>query len=233
MSVAIVLIEPRNPLNIGAAARAASNFGFNDLRLVRPYRAAVDEARSAAGGAWLLEQAQQFATLPEAIHDCTVVFGTSSRQPRELALPIHTLAAMPGLLSNTRSALLFGSEKTGLSNEDMSHCHHLIRIPTRPEHDSMNLGQAVALCLYELIRKEGEPALYEPQRHEASQEAMQRLTLSLNEALTLAGYPATNITDERTRQLLLRLQPSARDADILQGMLRQILWKLRAEPEQK
>src|SRR2546430_15232756 len=149
----VILVAPRNPLNIGAAARAMSNFGFFHLRVVNPYELAFREARSAVGAVPLLAQATEFKTVAEAVADCTLVVGTTSVGQRQLQHSARRLDQAASLLSKQlaggRVALLFGSEKRGLSNEDLSHCHWLLRIPTREEHRSMNLGQAVAVCLYE------------------------------------------------------------------------------------
>jgi tRNA/rRNA methyltransferase len=130
-------------------------------------------------------------------------------------------------------ALLFGSEKFGLSNEDMSHCHWLMRIPTRAEHGSMNLGQAVAICLYELQRDES--AVKKPVSSEsapASAENLERLTNIFLELLTESGYTQERTlesTELKLRRMILRLRLPAHDAEILLGMLRQALWKIRAK----
>jgi tRNA C32,U32 (ribose-2'-O)-methylase TrmJ len=139
-------------------------------------------------------------------------------------------------LANSRVALLFGSEKRGLSNEDLSHCHWLLRIPTREEHRSMNLGQAVAVCLYELAcdpRASVKPAKHVP----ATAAELERLTALLLDALRSSGYLKSNPssshkrrsaapTEEKIRRLVHRLHLSASDADLTLGILRQIFWKL-------
>src|SRR5512147_2932599 len=153
----VVLVAARNPLNIGAAARAMSNFGAMQLRVVNPYSIAFREARSAVGAADLLARAEEFAALPDAVADCSLVVGTTALQHRELQHPLRGLDQggdlIRGALKSGRVAIVFGSEKRGLSNDDLSHCHWLMRIPTREAHSSMNLGQAVAVCLYELVRE--------------------------------------------------------------------------------
>src|SRR5271166_982287 len=151
----VVLVATRNPLNLGAAARAMSNFGFAHLRVVNPYELAFREARSAVGASALLTDAQEYKSVADAVADCTLVVGTTAVRHRELQHPLRRLEYGTRLIrkqlaSRGRVALLFGSEKVGLSNHDLSHCHWLVRIPTREEHISMNLGQAVAVCLYEL-----------------------------------------------------------------------------------
>src|SRR5215467_13241134 len=150
------MVATRNPLNIGASARAMANFDFSRLRVVNPYDVAFREARSAVGAAPLLQKAEDFTSLAEAVSDCHLVVGTTSVGHRELQHPIRRLEygarQIRRALTGSPVALLFGSEKFGLSNDDLSHCHWLMRIPTVGQDLSMNLGQAVALCLYELAR---------------------------------------------------------------------------------
>jgi TrmH family RNA methyltransferase len=227
------MVSTRNPLNIGAAARAMANFGFARLRVVQPYHVAFREARSAVGAAPLLAAAEEFADVSQAIADCNLVVGTTSVGHRELRQPIRRLEYGARLirrrLDRSPVALLFGSEKFGLSNDDLSHCHWLMRIPTIDPDLSMNLGQAVALCLYELAR-DSAAALARPERiRRATAADTEQLTRLLLEALTRSGYinPVTGAsTEQKIRRLLRRLDPPARDAPVLLGMLRQILWKL-------
>src|SRR5882757_2674687 len=117
----VVLANPRNPLNIGAAARAMSNFGFFHLCVVNPYELAFRESRSAVGATPLLARAEEFKTVAEAVEDCTLVVGTTSVGQRQLQHPVRRLDQAARFLRKTlagsRVALLFGSEKRGLSNE--------------------------------------------------------------------------------------------------------------------
>jgi tRNA/rRNA methyltransferase len=157
-NLCVVLVGTRNPLNVGAVARAMSNFGAMELRAVRPYEKAWREAKSAVGAGELLARAKEFASLAEAVADCSLVVGTTAVGNREMKHPLRGLdegARLIGKRMETgRVAVLFGSEKWGLSNEDLSYCHWLMRIPTRVEHRSMNLGQAAAVVMYELGRKD-------------------------------------------------------------------------------
>jgi len=225
----VVLVAPRNPLNIGAAARAMSNFGCLHLRLVNPYHVAFREARSAVHSGDVLQAAREYSTLPEAIADCGLVVGTTSIGNRELRHTIRRLE--PGgriirkHLAATRVGLVFGSEKFGLSNEDMSYCHWLMRIPTREEHGSMNLGQSVAVCLYELVRASA--AVKAETHRAASAEELDRLTNMLVEALAESGYLHSNSTTEKVRRLMRRMNLSEHDAEVWFGMMRQINWKLK------
>jgi len=229
----VVLVSPRNPLNIGAAARAMSNFGFSRLRVVNPYEVAFREARSAVGAASVLEAAEEFQTVAEAVADCTLVVGTTAVGRRELQQPLRRLEYGARLirrrLAASPVALLFGSEKFGLSNDDLSHCHWLMRIPTREEHASINLGQSVAVCLYELVRDAKAETLKPERAKRATAGDLERITQRLLEVLQKSGYvhPRTSgSTEEKIRRLVRRLHLTARDAEIWLGMLRQILWKV-------
>ena len=125
-------------------------------------------------------------------------------------------------------AIVFGSEKTGLSNDDLTHCHWLMHIPTRGQHLSMNLGQAVAVTLYELVR-DAKPFNAFDEHLPATAAELERLTTALLEALRVSGYatPATlAATEEKARRMIRRMNLNGRDAEVLLGMLRQILWKL-------
>jgi tRNA/rRNA methyltransferase len=231
--VAIVLVRPRNPLNIGAAARAMSNFGFDDLRLVEAYRVAVDEARSGVNAESVLAQAREYASVGDAVADCHLVAGTSALGPREPQQRVFNLKTAAARLrrTNHRIALLFGSEKFGLSNEDLSHCHWLIRIPTRRAHRSMNLGQAVAVTLYELIRNQPAPVENVLLPRRASAESSDRVVQYLAEALSESGYmkpPVEESQQQKLRRLVTRMRLSEKDAVVWQGMLRQILWRMRS-----
>jgi TrmH family RNA methyltransferase len=226
----VVLVSTRNPLNIGAAARAMSNFGFLRLRLVTPFDMSFREARSAVGATDLLRDAEVFPTVAEAIADCSLVVGTTAVGARQPEHPVYRLnEAAPKIhahLGTSPAALLFGSEKRGLSNEDLSYCHWLTRIPTRNEHDSMNLGQAVAVCLYELIRSEVKQAPEgRPDVSAASGEELDRLTRTLLQALTASGYTKPNTeaaTEEKARRLIRRMSLSSGDAETLTGMIAKI-----------
>jgi len=234
----VVLVAARNPLNIGAAARAMSNFGFRRLRVVNPYEAGFREARSAVGASALLQSAEEYKTVAEAVADCTLVVGTTAVRHRELQHPLRRLEYGARLirkqLGSSRVALLFGSEKFGLSNAALSHCHWLMRIPTCEENISMNLGQAVAVCLYELVRDGKAPRPAEDAKRATSVE-LERLTTTLLEVMRTSGYltrrPIADV-EERMRRLVRRLNLPARDAVVWLGILRQAVWKLRSAKPQ-
>jgi TrmH family RNA methyltransferase len=230
----VVLVRTRNPLNIGAVARAMSNFGAAHLRLVEPYEKAFRDAVSAVGAEALLEKAREFASVEAAVADCALVVGTTAIGNRELQHELHSLEAAAGKirrkLAKGNVALLFGSEKTGLSNRDLSHCHWLLRIPTRQEHRSMNLGQAAAVVIYELARgtrkRPGRAGVPPP---DADMATLDRINGALRKALELSGYihrRSAGSAEEKLRRMLLRFELSSADAEVLLGMLRKILWKL-------
>ena len=232
----VVLVGASNPLNIGAAARAMSNFGFLRLRVVNPYEVAFREAKSAVGAASLLTNAEEFKGVADAVADCTLVVGTTAVRHRELQHPLRRLEYGARLirkeLATGRVALVFGPEKTGLSNDDLSYCHWLMNIPTREQHISMNLGQAVAVCLYELVRNGKKTAAAKERKEKrASAGEVERISDGLLEALHLSGYVkpiAVTSTEERVRRMVRRMNLSSRDAELWLGTFRQILWKIKA-----
>src|SRR5271154_1537082 len=211
-----------------------SNFGFLHLRVVNPYDAAFREARSAVGASALLASAEECKTVAEAVADCTLVVGTTAVRHRELQHPLRRLEYGTRLirkqLGSGRVALLFGSEKFGLSNAALSHCHWLMRIPTCEENISMNLGQAVAVCLYEFVR-DAKAARPSEKVKRATAEELERVTRTLLDAMRSSGYltrrPIADV-EERMRRLVRRLNLPARDAVVWLGILRQIVLKLRA-----
>jgi TrmH family RNA methyltransferase len=210
-----------------------SNFGFTHMRVVNPYEVAFREARSAVGASGLLANAEEHKSVAEAVADCTLVVGTTAARHRELQHPLRRLEHGARLirkrLASGRVALLIGSEKVGLSNQDLSHCHWVMRIPTCEGHISMNLGQAVAVCLYELVR-DAKVAGSTEKIQPATSGEVERISAVLLDALRVSGYVkprAAAATEDKLRRLLRRLDLSAIDAEVLLGMLRQIGWKLR------
>jgi TrmH family RNA methyltransferase len=254
----VVLVGARNPSNIGAAARAMQDFGFSDLRIVNEYAAPFEAAqledaatpKSAVGAASVMQHARRFSSLTEAVADCTLIAGTTAIGDRDLQRDIFTLQNTAPLVlerlnqesagedvhSGGRVALLFGSEKTGLTKEHLSHCSLLLTIPLfAPEdarHLSMNLGQSVAVCLYELTREGLEGSREIPALHEAAATAddRERLTQLLLDVMHATGYtrrfPA-NAAEPVVRQLTQQLGSTHREAMTWMGILRQVLWRER------
>ena len=259
----IVLVRPRNPLNIGAAARAIANFGFSDLVVVSPYEAAWQETRSAVGAEEIVKSARAVPTLVDAAGDASVVVGTTSGSRRNLTRELISLTDLrPWLESRMeprhertesrgarrsgsakregrsaarvqRAALLFGSEKTGLSNAEMSYCHALVCIPTSSDCPSMNLGQAVAVCCYELTRlglASTRPPVARVHKSDLARlQSLEHLFDRATRVLDDVGYlqpKSRQATLLKLRQFLVELGLTNYDARIVGGILAQIEWKL-------
>jgi tRNA/rRNA methyltransferase len=234
----IVLVRPRNPLNIGAAARALANFGLLEMAVVAPFDPTWDEARQAAIGAdTVMAAARAVPSLAYILSDTTLVIGTTAGSRRNLGREPLSLSELAAWLrrrnASGRAALLFGSEKTGLSNEDMSRCHALVRIPTAPDCPSMNLGQAVAVCAYELARSgivSVQPPKVTMHRSEpANQQALDHIFERAASLLDVSGYlqpKSRAATLIKLRRLLLELNLTCNDVRILGGVISQVEWKL-------
>lgn len=212
-----------------------SNFGVSTLRVVNPYDPAFREARSAVGASELLQNAEDFRSLSDAIADCSLIVGTTAAQDRELQHPMRVLQEGARLirkgLASGNVALLFGSEKHGLRNEELSHCHWLMHIPTRPGHLSVNLGQAVAVCVYEIVR-EGKIKPAPRAEKRATSEELDRLTAKLLESIRSSGWIKTGAEDtaeDKLRRLVRRLDVNSADAAVLTGMFHKINWKIHSE----
>jgi TrmH family RNA methyltransferase len=256
--IEIVLVSPRNPLNIGAVARAMANFGFSRLTVVAPYAPHWREARSAIGAPELLQNATETESLAEAVAECTFVAGTGTLTSRKPEQPVLSLPDAGPILAHHfdrpgRIALVFGPEKHGLTRDDLSYCNALIEIPTDPRRPSMNLGQAAAVCLYELSRgvvkgdyqrntggvrglppfpqKQAEGMGHGESEFEpaSSSAALDRLGGLIEETMTAAGYSPRVMQPANRhdlRLLLRRLAPTALDTRRMLGLFRRILYRL-------
>jgi len=238
--VAVVLVRARNPSNIGAAARAMHDLGFSRLRIVNEFPVPFAAAKSAVDASSVLESALEFSNVADAIADCTLVFGTTAVGERALEHPLQLLPeAAQNILTTLASdpqsqiALLFGSEKTGLSNQELSHCNALLTIPmntpSTDRHLSMNLGQAVAVCLYALTTNPGAPHLdsemWDSTEPQATSGDLERLTALLRDILETSGYTRRNPANSREtnlRRLVRRMALTASDAPVWTGILRQL-----------
>ena len=236
----VVLVRARNPNNIGAVARAMHDFGFGRLAVVSDYLVPLETARAAVDAGEVIASATTHASVAEAVEDGTLVLGTTAVGERALEHPLLTLKDAASRVGEHlaadgghRVALLFGSEKTGLSNEELSHCQALVTIPMEQyegvRHPSMNLGQAAAVCLYELVRDRELERVQSEVRGAAAEET-ERVRGLMAEVLEESGYtrrhPA-NSDEASVRRLLLRMGLTAADAPVWMGILRQVLWALR------
>ncbi|MGE4070090.1 MAG: RNA methyltransferase [Lysobacterales bacterium] len=227
--IASVLMQTSHPGNIGSAARALKTMGLSQLRLVAPLRFPDPEANALASGAEdILDHAQQFETLNDALADARMVFGSSDRvrgirmleiEPREFARHALDAAAVGPV------AVLYGTERTGLTNEELELCQYLVTIPANPHYSSLNLASAVQVLSYELriealSRSGREPAdaLHVP----APNEQLERYFVHLEQVLELVGFfgdrSSTKIM-RRLRRLYQRSMPDERELQILRGIL--------------
>ncbi len=234
--ITVVLVRPRNPLNMGAVARAMANFGFSHLTVVAPWEPHWREAKSAVEAKDLLRNATVCATLPEALATSTFVLGTGTlihRKPDQPAVPLPALAPQVNrvLTYDGRIALVLGPEKHGLTRDDLSFCHILVEIPTDARQPSMNLGQAAAVCLYELASRCGSaPALDTPAPTSAApSETLDRLGDLIEQTMAASGYSPRAMQPANRhdlRVLLRRLAPTPLDARRMMGLFRRILFRL-------
>lgn len=228
-----MLVAPQTAGNVGSAARAIKNFGFSRLTLVAPDCEPSDEQarRLAADARDVLASAEIHATLDEALADARSVVGTT-RRTGKYRKPHWRLDEFrdewPRLVAAGETAIVFGREDSGLTDEELDRCTHLVEIPTEPLYPSANLAQAVMLLSYELQLAAGlaeRPQLDEiPAATHAEREAMYA---HLEQSLRAIGFLNTDGAEammRRLRRLFGRAELSGEEATILRGLARQILW---------
>ena len=252
--VCVVLVRARNPSNIGAVARAMHDFGFTCLRVVNEYPVPLAAAKSGRRRRrTVMAAAVNCASVAEAVADCTLVIGTTAVGERNLQHDLIPLAeAAPRVRTELqraassetetkgRVALLFGSEKTGLSNDELSHCNWLLTVPMYQHeglrHPSMNLGQAAAVCLYELVREPGgdDPTAQDDTHHATADPAtgaqLELLTSLLSEVMEATEYTrrhAHNCDPAQIRRLVRRMGADQIDAPVWIGIQADTLEKTR------
>jgi len=242
--IRIVLVEPSHPGNIGAAARAMKNMGLERLMLVRPRRFPDSEATARASGAEsLLAQARVVGSLAEALEGCGFVAATTSRERDQnfRVLDVRDAAArLVGEAHRAPTALLFGAERTGLTNEDLEPCHALVRIPADAAYPSLNLAMAVQIAAYEVYRartahasRTGESAVHQPPAVPlATPEEMQRLYAHLEAVMEEVDFrdrtqSGTHLMS-RIRRFLQRAELDQNEANILRGLLTAVQQRRRA-----
>ncbi len=231
MGIRIVLVGTTHPGNIGAVARAMKNMGLEDLVLVEPRYFPHPEATARASGADdLLDRAVVVSTLAEAIEDCIFVAGASARS-RSIRWPCLSArrAASRAIEESGRGnvALVFGPEKSGLSNEDLDHCQALLSIPTNPEFSSLNLAMAVQVVAYEIRSQQAdaEPPVYESDTPPASSGALEHFFAELEALLLDVGFLDPDNPRHlmrRLRRLFVRAEPDQNEINILNGILTSI-----------
>ncbi|MDF3918989.1 RNA methyltransferase [Salinicola salarius] len=228
--IRIVLVQTYHPGNIGASARAMKTMGLSDLVLVAPRQFPDEEAtRLAAGATDLLDDCRVVDSLSEAIGDCVQVIGASARL-RSLPLPCYhapnrMAAELWQRLPEGPVAIVFGRERYGLTNEEISHCTHQLNIPANPDYGVLNLPQAVQIVAYETFRQSRtEEAAQHPPRANGPYPTVEQLEYfydHLHRALDSAGFltqPHAK-TEAHLRALFARAEPSRKELSILRGVL--------------
>lgn len=225
----IVMVHTTHPGNIGAAARAMKNMCLTELVLVAPRDFPNAEASARASGADdLLSAARVVGTLAEAVGDCRIVIGASARL-RSVSWPLLAPreAALLARAESTRApvSIVFGRESSGLSNEELDLCTHLVHIPTNPEFSSLNVAMAVQVISYELMqarREHEEIATGEPDASAASNAEMEGFFAHLEQALDDIGFIDAGRSEKllrRLRRLFHRASPASDEVNILRGIL--------------
>ncbi len=233
-NIQIILVEPAGALNIGSVARVMKNMGLEKLVLVNPQcdRLSEDARLMAVHAADILEQAQEVPTLPEALKGCHRAIATTARM-RSLEGHLETpREALPWLIFPEQpTALIFGREDRGLSNEELNQAHRFLSIPANPDYSVLNLAQSVAVCAYELYQHQYQPVNPNPENNlikTASLEKVEAYYQHLEKTLLNIGYlyPHTvNARMEKIRRLYQRAQLTEDEVALLRGILGQIDWK--------
>lgn len=224
----IVLVRPQLGQNIGKAARAMLNFGLTELRLVNPRDGwpNPDSGPAASGADIVLEQAKVFATLPEAVADCSTVYASTVRR-RDLMMPVLTPEQMADAIatSSARSAMLFGPERAGLETDEVALANALVTVPINPEFGSLNLAQAVILLTYEWSKRS--PLAQPPARDlepPAPHAEIDGLVAQLEQALEAKSYyhPPERMrsTKNTIRSIFMKTGWSSREIKAVRGIIR-------------
>ena len=231
----IVLVHPQLGQNIGKAARAMLNFGLTEMRLVKPRDGwpNPDAGPAASGADAVLEQAQVFDTIEEAIADCSQIFASTVRR-RDLVMPVlgpeemgDRIVAAPG-----RSAILFGRERSGLETEEVALANAIVTVPINPDFGSLNLAQAVILLAYEWSKRSD---LAQPTAKELEPPAphaeLDGLIVQLNQELDAKGYfhppSRTQATKNTLRTIFTKTAWSSREVKAIRGVIRALVGPAR------
>ena len=236
--VRIVLVEPAGSLNVGAIARVMKNLGLQQLVIVNPQcdPLSLEAKQMAVHAVDILESAQQEATLPQALQGCTRAIATTSRI-RALATLEHPRTALPWLLEEPGTALIFGPECRGLSNEELNYAQRFICIPANPAYPSFNLATAVAICCYELSQCiQPQPSADDVVTEYASLDVLEGYYQQLEALLLKIGYLYPHTAGsrmEKFRMILNRTQLKNAEVGMLRGILTQMEWALKKKGERE
>lgn len=234
MTTRFVLVEPRVPGNIGAAARAMWTMGFQDLSLVAPAVSPIDPkaVMMAVEAEFLLKKTVVLPTLKEAVSDCHWVVGTTRRLRRyekEYLDPKEFALWRAGLPENENIAILFGTEDNGLSNESIQICHKLVSIPTQGAFGSLNLAQSVQILAYELFCAGRKPEEKKMNHPPATMEELEGMYQHLQDLLSRVGFLNAEHPEHPLQILRAALNRTAltyQEVQLIRGLCRQIDWAL-------
>jgi len=229
-NISVVLVEPQGPLNIGSVCRTMMNFGFSDLRLVNPCGTynGREARKMALKSDILIDQAAVYSHLEDALSDCRYVMGTTRRLGKyreDILTPDKAAEKAASYPDDCRIALVFGREDRGLLTEEIDLCQTLITIPTHDNFASMNLAQAVAICLYEINKIKGleESASVVP----CEGRVLEAMFQHMRETLLYIDYSDPLSPDHilrAFRRIFGRATLSERDVRILQGLWSRMDW---------
>jgi TrmH family RNA methyltransferase len=232
-NICIILVNPKFPGNVGAAARAMKAMGLRRFRLVNPCDFRSEEARWMAHGAEdILLSARSCRTLAGALRGTKVVVGTTNRH-RHRHIPTHFLrecaAEISRISDRNRTAILFGREDTGLLNEHMDECDYILRIPQSVKHPSLNLAQSVMVVCYELFTAPG--LEHEPFSTLATRIQLDRMYAHIRRTIDALGYDTRKLLPERimqhVRKILGRTTLTPTESDMIRGLCTQIEKRIR------
>ncbi len=240
----VILTRPQMGENIGAAARAMKNFGLNDLRLVAPRDAFPNKrAMDLASGAFDHMPAPKiFDTLSDALADCHYAFATTARV-RDIEKPFSSVRlscadAYTRASNAQRIAFVFGPERTGLENDEVALCHHLIHIPTDPKFSSLNLAQAVLLVLHEWFsaaHNEKGTAVFDDDHAAASLGEVTFMLQRLEDELSRSGFFKTPklapVVKRNIRAMMMRGDFTSQEVQTFQGIITSLIGRRKERME--
>jgi len=235
---AVILVEPREEGNIGAVARAMANMGLEELVLVNPVAAVGRIAKAFAVGAGpILDTARYADSLEGALEPYQRIIGTTSARARGLPASPLTPRELPAILRDeapdTSTALIFGPEVSGLDNEQLAHCGHLVSVPCAPVQPTLNLSQAVLVVAYELYAARlGDLAVLGERPHPATASEVEGLFSQVVPLLDAVGFQRDDTFDgviRDLRRLAARAGPTSREITILRGICRRAQRTLERE----
>jgi tRNA/rRNA methyltransferase len=221
----IILVDPQMGENIGAAARAMLNCGLSELRIVRPRDGWPNERAHtmAAGALDAMPPVQVFDTVEAAVADCHHVYATTAR-PRDMHKPVMTARETAYDIharSNQKTAILFGGERAGLTNDDVALAHTIITIPVNLDFSSLNLGQCVLLCAYEWFQVSPpmEKPVHEPAPHKMFDEFFKRLETTLDDYQFFRSPEMKPTVTRNIRAMLSRADMTDQEINTFHGVI--------------